>query len=133
MQSTVIVAATASDSAALQFLAPYVGCTIGEFFRDSGRHAVIIYDDLSKQAGLQANVFIVASCPPGREAYPGDVFYSSFALIGKGRKIVKKFWCGFFDCCLSLKLKLEYVSAYIPTNVISITDGQIFLETEFVL
>lgn len=130
MQSTVIVAATASDSAALQFLAPYVGCTIGEFFRDSGRHAVIIYDDLSKQAVAYRQMSLLLRRPPGREAYPGDVFYLHSRLLERAAKLSKSFGAGSLTALPVVETQAGDVSAYIPTNVISITDGQIFLETE---
>ena len=97
---TVIVSATAADSASLQFSAPYTGCTYSDFSRDTGRHCLIIYDDLSKHAGLSSNVFIVTSCPPGREAYPGDVFYSSFSFVGTSSKIKRRKRRGFFNCYL---------------------------------
>jgi len=130
MAYTVIVAATASDSASLQFLAPYVGCTIGEFFRDTGRHAVIIYDDLSKQAVAYRQMSLLLRRPPGREAYPGDVFYLHSRLLERAAKMSDALGAGSLTALPIVETQAGDVSAYIPTNVISITDGQIFLETE---
>jgi proton translocating ATP synthase F1 alpha subunit len=127
---TIIVGATASDPAALQYLAPYSGCTVGEFFRDSGRHALIIYDDLSKQAVAYRQMSLLLRRPPGREAYPGDVFYLHSRLLERAAKLSKQFKSGSLTALPIIETLAGDVSAYIPTNVISITDGQIFLETE---
>ena len=127
---TTIVAATASDSAPLQFLAPYTGCTIGEYFRDNGMHALIIYDDLSKQAVAYRQMSLLLRRPPGREAYPGDVFYLHSRLLERAAKLSDKNGGGSLTALPIIETQAGDVSAYIPTNVISITDGQIFLETE---
>lgn len=127
---SIVVAATASDSAPLQFLAPYTGCTIGEFFRDSGKHAVIFYDDLSKQAVAYRQMSLLLRRPPGREAYPGDVFYLHSRLLERAAKMNIKVGGGSLTALPVIETQAGDVSAYIPTNVISITDGQIFLETE---
>lgn len=127
---TIIVAATASDSAPLQFLAPYTGCALGEFFRDNGQHAVIFYDDLSKQAVAYRQMSLLLRRPPGREAYPGDVFYLHSRLLERAAKMNKKIGGGSLTALPIIETQAGDVSAYIPTNVISITDGQIFLETE---
>jgi F-type H+-transporting ATPase subunit alpha len=127
---SIVVAATASDSAPLQFLAPYTGCTIGEFFRDSGKHAVIFYDDLSKQAVAYRQMSLLLRRPPGREAYPGDVFYLHSRLLERAAKMNVKVGGGSLTALPVIETQAGDVSAYIPTNVISITDGQIFLETE---
>lgn len=127
---SIIVAATASDSAPLQFLAPYTGCTIGEFFRDTSRHAVIFYDDLSKQAVAYRQMSLLLRRPPGREAYPGDVFYLHSRLLERAAKMNKKIGGGSLTALPIIETQAGDVSAYIPTNVISITDGQIFLESE---
>jgi len=127
---TVIVGATASDPAALQYLAPYSGCTVGEFFRDNGRHALIIYDDLSKQAVAYRQMSLLLRRPPGREAYPGDVFYLHSRLLERAAKLSASFKSGSLTALPIIETLAGDVSAYIPTNVISITDGQIFLETE---
>lgn len=129
MQYTVIVAATASDSATLQFLAAYTGCTIGEFFRDCGLHSLIVYDDLSKQAVAYRQMCLLLRRPPGREAYPGDIFYLHSRLIERASKINIHFGSGSLTALPVIETQAGDVSAYIPTNVISITDGQIFLET----
>ena len=126
----VVVAATASNSAPLQFLAPYAGATIGEFFRDNGEHALIIYDDLSKQAVSYRQMSLLLRRPPGREAYPGDVFYIHSRLLERAAKISKHLGAGSLTALPIIETLAGDVSAYIPTNVISITDGQIFLETE---
>ena len=126
----VVVAATASNSAPLQFLAPYSGATIGEFFRDRGEHALIIYDDLSKQAVSYRQMSLLLRRPPGREAYPGDVFYIHSRLLERAAKISKNLGGGSLTALPIIETLAGDVSAYIPTNVISITDGQIFLETE---
>jgi proton translocating ATP synthase F1 alpha subunit len=130
MNYTIIVAATASDSAPLQFLAPYTGCTIGEFFRDNGSHALVIYDDLSKQAVAYRQMSLLLRRPPGREAFPGDVFYLHSRLLERAAKLNADFGSGSLTALPVIETQAGDVSAYIPTNVISITDGQIFLETE---
>jgi len=123
------VAATASDAAPLQFLAPYTGCTMGEYFRDNGMHALIIYDDLSKQAVAYRQMSLLLRRPPGREAYPGDVFYLHSRLLERAAKLSDKHGGGSLTALPIIETQAGDVSAYIPTNVISITDGQIFLET----
>ena len=130
INDSVIIAATASDSAPLQFLAPYTGCTIGEFFRDNGMHAVIFYDDLSKQAVAYRQMSLLLRRPPGREAYPGDVFYLHSRLLERAAKLSNKLKAGSLTALPVIETQASDVSAYIPTNVISITDGQIFLESE---
>jgi F-type H+-transporting ATPase subunit alpha len=130
MKYTIIVAATASEAAPLQFLAPYSGCAIGEYFRDSGRHCLIIYDDLSKQAVAYRQMSLLLRRPPGREAYPGDVFYLHSRLLERAAKLNDKNGGGSLTALPVIETQAGDVSAYIPTNVISITDGQIFLETE---
>ena len=130
LKYTIIVAATASEAAPLQFLAPYAGCTIGEYFRDSGRHALIIYDDLSKQAVAYRQMSLLLRRPPGREAFPGDVFYLHSRLLERAAKMNKTHGGGSLTALPVIETQAGDVSAYIPTNVISITDGQIFLETE---
>ena len=126
---TIVVAATASDSAPLQFLAPYSGCAMGEYFRDNGMHAVIFYDDLSKQATAYRQMSLLLRRPPGREAYPGDVFYLHSRLLERAAKMNEKNGSGSLTALPVIETQAGDVSAYIPTNVISITDGQIFLET----
>ena len=130
MEYTTIVSATASDPAPLQFLAPYTGCTMGEYFRDNGMHALIIYDDLSKQAVAYRQMSLLLRRPPGREAYPGDVFYLHSRLLERAAKLSDKNGGGSLTALPIIETQAGDVSAYIPTNVISITDGQIFLETE---
>ena len=130
LRYTTIVAATASDAAPLQFLAPYTGCTIGEYFRDNGMHALIVYDDLSKQAVAYRQMSLLLRRPPGREAYPGDVFYLHSRLLERSAKLSDKNGGGSLTALPIIETQAGDVSAYIPTNVISITDGQIFLETE---
>jgi len=130
MGHTIIVAATASDSAPLQFLAPYSGCAMGEYFRDNGKHAVIFYDDLSKQAVAYRQMSLLLRRPPGREAYPGDVFYLHSRLLERAAKMSDAFGAGSLTALPVIETQAGDVSAYIPTNVISITDGQIFLESE---
>ena len=130
MEYTTIVSATASDPAPLQFLAPYTGCTMGEYFRDNGMHALIIYDDLSKQAVAYRQMSLLLRRPPGREAYPGDVFYLHSRLLERAAKLNKDKGGGSLTALPIIETQAGDVSAYIPTNVISITDGQIFLETE---
>jgi F-type H+/Na+-transporting ATPase subunit alpha len=125
---SIIVAATASEAAPLQYLAPYVGCTIGEFFRDNSKHALVIYDDLSKQAVSYRQMSLLLRRPPGREAYPGDVFYLHSRLLERAAKLSKSKGFGSLTALPIVETQLGDVSAYIPTNVISITDGQIFLE-----
>merc|ERR1740124_1528573 len=131
LRYTIIVAATASDAAPLQFISPYAGCAIGEFFRDNGMHALIIYDDLSKQAVAYRQMSLLLRRPPGREAYPGDVFYLHSRLLERAAKMSEETHGGGSLTALPvIETQAGDVSAYIPTNVISITDGQIFLETE---
>jgi F-type H+-transporting ATPase subunit alpha len=130
MKYTTVVAATASDAAPLQFLAPYTGCTIGEYFRDNGMHALIIYDDLSKQAVAYRQMSLLLRRPPGREAYPGDVFYLHSRLLERAAKLSDSNGGGSLTALPIIETQAGDVSAYIPTNVISITDGQIFLETQ---
>lgn len=127
---TVVVAATASDPAPLQFLAPYSGCAIGEYFRDNGMHALIIYDDLSKQSVAYRQMSLLLRRPPGREAFPGDVFYLHSRLLERAAKMSDECQSGSLTALPVIETQAGDVSAYIPTNVISITDGQIFLETE---
>jgi F-type H+-transporting ATPase subunit alpha len=130
MDYTIVVAATASEPAPLQYLAPYTGCTMGEFFRDNGMHALIIYDDLSKQAVAYRQMSLLLRRPPGREAYPGDVFYLHSRLLERAAKMNDGHGAGSLTALPVIETQANDVSAYIPTNVISITDGQIFLETE---
>jgi F-type H+/Na+-transporting ATPase subunit alpha len=127
---SIIVAATASDPAPMQFLAPFAGCTMGEYFRDNGMHAVIIYDDLSKQAVAYRQMSLLLRRPPGREAYPGDVFYLHSRLLERAAKMNDANKGGSLTALPVIETQANDVSAYIPTNVISITDGQIFLETD---
>ncbi|HXA71046.1 MAG TPA: F0F1 ATP synthase subunit alpha [Stellaceae bacterium] len=127
---SIVVAATASEPAPLQFLAPYTGCAMGEFFRDNGMHAVIVYDDLSKQAVAYRQMSLLLRRPPGREAYPGDVFYLHSRLLERAAKLNEKHGSGSLTALPVIETQAGDVSAYIPTNVISITDGQIFLETD---
>ncbi len=127
---TIVVASTASEPAPLQFLAPYAGCAMGEFFRDNGMHAVIFYDDLSKQATAYRQMSLLLRRPPGREAYPGDVFYLHSRLLERAAKMNDELGGGSLTALPVIETQANDVSAYIPTNVISITDGQIFLETE---
>ena len=130
MEYTIIVASTASEPAPLQYIAPYTGCTMGEFFRDSGRHALIVYDDLSKQAVAYRQLSLLLRRPPGREAYPGDVFYVHSRLLERACKLSDELGGGSLTALPIIETQAGDVSAYIPTNVISITDGQIFLETD---
>ena len=130
MEHTIVVAATASEQAPLQFLAPYTGVTMGEYFRDSGRHALIVYDDLTKQAQAYRQLSLLLRRPPGREAYPGDVFYLHSRLLERAAKLSDKLGGGSLTALPIIETQAGDVSAYIPTNVISITDGQIFLETD---
>ncbi|GAK34711.1 ATP synthase subunit alpha [Iodidimonas nitroreducens] len=129
MEYSIVVAATASEPAPLQFLAPYTGCAMGEFFRDNGMHAVIVYDDLSKQAVAYRQMSLLLRRPPGREAYPGDVFYLHSRLLERAAKLNDDHGAGSLTALPIVETQAGDVSAYIPTNVISITDGQIFLET----
>ena len=129
MDYTIVVAATASDSAPLQFLAPYVGCAMGEYFRDNGMHALIVYDDLSKQAVAYRQMSLLLRRPPGREAYPGDVFYLHSRLLERAAKLSDEQGGGSLTALPIIETQAGDISAYIPTNVISITDGQIFLES----
>ena len=130
LEYSIVVAATASDAAPMQFLAPFSGCAMGEFFRDNGMHAVIVYDDLSKQAVAYRQMSLLLRRPPGREAYPGDVFYLHSRLLERAAKLNKDNGSGSLTALPVIETQANDVSAYIPTNVISITDGQIFLETD---
>ena len=130
MDYTIIVSATASDPAAMQFLAPYAGCAMGEYFRDNGRHALTIYDDLSKQAAAYREISLLLRRPPGREAYPGDVFYLHSRLLERAAKMSDARGGGSLTSLPIIETQAGDISAYIPTNVISITDGQIFLESD---
>ncbi len=130
MHYCIVVAATASDPAPLQFLAPYSGCTMGEYFRDNGMHALIVYDDLSKQATAYRQMSLLLRRPPGREAFPGDVFYLHSRLLERAAKMNEEHGNGSLTALPIVETQANDVSAYIPTNVISITDGQIFLETD---
>jgi F-type H+-transporting ATPase subunit alpha len=129
MDYCIVVAATASDPAPLQFLAPYAGCSMGEWFRDNGMHALIVYDDLSKQATAYRQMSLLLRRPPGREAFPGDVFYLHSRLLERAAKMNEEHGAGSLTALPVVETQANDVSAYIPTNVISITDGQIFLET----
>ncbi len=130
LEYSIVIAATASEPAPLQYLAPYTGCTMGEFFRDNGMHAVIVYDDLSKQAVAYRQLSLLLRRPPGREAYPGDVFYLHSRLLERAAKLSDELGGGSLTALPIIETQAGDVSAYIPTNVISITDGQIFLETD---
>jgi F-type H+-transporting ATPase subunit alpha len=130
LEYSIVIAATASDPAPMQFLAPFSGCTMGEYFRDNGMHAVIIYDDLSKQAVAYRQMSLLLRRPPGREAYPGDVFYLHSRLLERAAKMNDENKAGSLTALPVIETQANDVSAYIPTNVISITDGQIFLETD---
>ena len=130
LQYSIVVSASASEPAPLQFLAPYAGCTMGEYFRDNGMHAVIFYDDLSKQAVAYRQMSLLLRRPPGREAYPGDVFYLHSRLLERAAKMNEQNGSGSLTAMPVIETQANDVSAYIPTNVISITDGQIFLETD---
>ena len=130
LQYTIIVAATASDAATLQFLAPYTGCTIGEFFRDFGLHTLIIYDDLSKHAVAYRQISLLLRRPPSRDAFPGDIFYLHSRLLERAAKLNKTYGFGSLTALPIIETQGGDVSGYIPTNVISITDGQIFLDTK---
>src|SRR3954465_1870937 len=130
MRYTIVVAATASDPAPLLYIAPYSACTFGEYFRDSGRHALVIYDDLSKHAQAYREISLLLRRPPGREAYPGDVFYLHSRLLERAAKLNKELGAGSLTALPIIETQAGDLSAYIPTNVISITDGQIFLEAD---
>jgi F-type H+/Na+-transporting ATPase subunit alpha len=130
MEYSIVVAATASEPAPLQFLAPFAGCAMGEYFRDNGMHALMVYDDLSKQAVAYRQMSLLLRRPPGREAYPGDVFYLHSRLLERAAKLNESKGAGSLTALPIIETQANDVSAYIPTNVISITDGQIFLETE---
>ncbi|MBB5045516.1 F-type H+-transporting ATPase subunit alpha [Rhodopseudomonas rhenobacensis] len=130
LEYSIVVAATASDPAPMQYIAPFTGCTMGEYFRDNGMHAVIIYDDLSKQAVAYRQMSLLLRRPPGREAYPGDVFYLHSRLLERAAKLNEDHGSGSLTALPIIETQANDVSAYIPTNVISITDGQIFLETD---
>jgi F-type H+-transporting ATPase subunit alpha len=130
LEYSIIVAATASDPAPMQYIAPFTGCTMGEYFRDNGMHAVIIYDDLSKQAVAYRQMSLLLRRPPGREAYPGDVFYLHSRLLERAAKLNDEHGSGSLTALPVIETQANDVSAYIPTNVISITDGQIYLESD---
>src|SRR6266853_1807825 len=130
LEYSIIVAATASDPAPMQYIAPFTACTMGEYFRDNGMHAVIVYDDLSKQAVAYRQMSLLLRRPPGREAYPGDVFYLHSRLLERAAKLNEEHGSGSLTALPIIETQANDVSAYIPTNVISITDGQIFLETD---
>jgi F-type H+-transporting ATPase subunit alpha len=130
MDYCIVVSATASDPAPLQYLAPYAGCTMGEYFRDNGMHGLIVYDDLSKQATAYRQMSLLLRRPPGREAFPGDVFYLHSRLLERAAKLNEHYGAGSLTALPIVETQANDVSAYIPTNVISITDGQIFLETD---
>jgi F-type H+-transporting ATPase subunit alpha len=130
LEYSIVVAATASDPAPMQYIAPFTACTMGEYFRDNGMHAVIIYDDLSKQAVAYRQMSLLLRRPPGREAYPGDVFYLHSRLLERAAKLNDEHGSGSLTALPVIETQANDVSAYIPTNVISITDGQIFLETD---
>ncbi len=130
MEYTIVVSSSASEAAALQFLAPYTGVTMGEYFRDSGRHGLIVYDDLSKHAVAYREMSLILRRPPGREAYPGDVFYIHSRLLERAAKMSDELGAGSLTALPIIETQAGDVAAYIPTNVISITDGQIFLETD---
>jgi F-type H+-transporting ATPase subunit alpha len=130
MEYSVVVAATASDPAPMQYIAPYAGCAIGEYFRDSGRHALCVYDDLSKHAAAYREISLLLRRPPGREAFPGDVFYLHSRLLERAAKLSDEKGGGSLTALPFIETQAGDVSAYIPTNVISITDGQIYLESD---
>ncbi len=130
LEYTIVVAATASEPAPLQYISPYTGCTMGEWFRDNGKHALIVYDDLSKQAVAYRQLSLLLRRPPGREAYPGDIFYCHSRLLERAAKLSDELGGGSLTALPIIETQAGDVSAYIPTNVISITDGQIFLETD---
>lgn len=130
LDNTIVVSATASDAAPLQYIAPYAGCTMGEYFRDRGRHALVVYDDLSKHAAAYRQLSLLLRRPPGREAYPGDVFYLHSRLLERAAKFNENYGGGSLTALPIIETQAGDVSAYIPTNVISITDGQIYLESD---
>ena len=130
MDYTIVVTATASEPASLQYLAPYAGCAMGEYFRDNGRHALVIYDDLSKHAAAYREISLLLRRPPGREAYPGDIFYLHSRLLERAAKLNDEHGGGSLTALPIIETQEGDVSAYIPTNVISITDGQIYLQTD---
>jgi F-type H+-transporting ATPase subunit alpha len=130
MDKTIVVSASASDPATMQYIAPYSGCTMGEYFRDRGQHALVIYDDLSKHAAAYREISLLLRRPPGREAFPGDVFYLHSRLLERAAKLNEAHRAGSLTALPVIETQANDVSAYIPTNVISITDGQIFLETD---
>ncbi|MCF7919342.1 MAG: F0F1 ATP synthase subunit alpha [Candidatus Cloacimonetes bacterium] len=130
MEYTIVVCASASDSASLNYIAPYAGCAMGEYFRDNGKHALIIYDDLSKQAVAYRQISLLLRRPPGREAYPGDVFYLHSRLLERASKLSEELGGGSLTALPIIETKAEDIAAYIPTNVISITDGQIYLSSK---
>src|SRR6201984_1137081 len=130
MEYTIVVSASASDPAPMQYIAPYAACAMGEYFRDSKRHALVIYDDLSKHAVAYREISLLLRRPPGREAYPGDVFYLRSRLLERASKLSDEKGAGSLTALPVIETQAGDVSAYIPTNVISITDGQIFLETD---
>jgi F-type H+-transporting ATPase subunit alpha len=130
MEYSIVVSATASEPAPLQYVAPYAGCAMGEYFRDRGKHALIIYDDLSKQAASYRQLSLLLRRPPGREAYPGDVFYLHSRLLERAAKLSSELGSGSLTALPIIETQAGDVSAYIPTNVISITDGQIYLESD---
>ena len=130
MEYTIVVAASASEPAPMLYLSPYAACAMGEFFRDSGKHSVVFYDDLSKHAAAYREISLLLRRPPGREAYPGDVFYLHSRLLERAAKMSDKLGGGSLTALPVIETQANDVSAYIPTNVISITDGQIFLETD---
>src|SRR5712692_4632294 len=130
MDCTIVVPASASEPAPMQYIAPYAACAIGEYFRDNGKHALVIYDDLSKHAASYREISLLLRRPPGREAYPGDVFYLHSRLLERSSKMSKELGGGSLTALPIIETQAGDVSAYIPTNVISITDGQIFLETD---
>ena len=128
MEYTIVVAANASDPAPLQYIAPFCGCSMGEYFRDNGMHSLVIYDDLSKQAAAYRQVSLLLRRPPGREAYPGDIFYLHSRLLERAAKFSEQMKGGSLTALPVIETQAGDVAAYIPTNVISITDGQIYLE-----
>jgi F-type H+/Na+-transporting ATPase subunit alpha len=130
MDYTIVVAASASEPAPMQYISPYAACAMGEYFRDNKRHALVIYDDLSKHAASYREISLLLRRPPGREAYPGDVFYLHSRLLERASKLSDKMGGGSLTALPIIETQAGDVSAYIPTNVISITDGQIFLETD---
>src|SRR5438477_6417844 len=130
MEYTIVVAASASEPAPMLYLSPYAACAMGEFFRDSGRHAVVFYDDLSKHAAAYREISLLLRRPPGREAFPGDVFYLHSRLLERAAKLNSESGGGSLTALPFIETQAGDISAYIPTNVISITDGQIFLEAD---